>query len=113
MIETPTAEIIIAKLSLTDEPGQMQRLHLPDDFDWLRHFETHHIAQFFRELFEALQQSSETGDWTGITEVIEDWKATAEIEASPELRQTIADGVEQLASGEAIHWAKLSQELGL
>jgi len=113
MTETYTGHIIVGKLPQAHESGQIQLLQLPDDFGWLRHFEAHHIAQFFSELLDALRQSLETGDWTGISEVIENWKATAEIEASPELREAIAVGAEQLAKDDAIPWSKLQKELGL
>ena len=113
MIETSTGEIIIGKLPQTDKSGQIQLLHLPEDFGWLRHFEAHHIAQFFNELLDALRRSLETGDWAGVTEVIESWKATAEIEASPELREAVAVGAKQLAAGETVSWSQLREELEL
>ena len=113
MIDLPAGEIIIGKLPQTDGSGQIQLLRLPDDFDWLRHFETHHIAKFFNELFDALRQSLETGDWAGVTEAIENWKATAEIEASSELQEAIATGVNQLAADDTIGWPQLRQELDL
>jgi hypothetical protein len=113
MTETYKADIIVGKMPQAQESGQIQLLHLPDEFGWLRHFEARHIAQFFSELLDALRHSLETGDWTGISEVIENWKATAEIEASSELREAIATGAEQLAADDAVHWSQLQKNLGL
>jgi len=113
MIDTSAGQIIIGKLPQTDESGQIQLLRLPDDFGWLRHFATHHIAQFFNELFDALRRSLETGDWAGVTDAIENWKATAEIEASPELHDAIETGVTQLATDDTVSWSQLRQKLDL
>ena len=113
MLKTSAGEIIVGKLPGTNESGQIQLLRLPDDFDWLRHFKARHIAQFFSELFAALHRSLETDDWADVTEIIKDWKATAEIEASPELREAVAIGAEQLAAGETISWSQLREELEL
>ena len=113
MTETRVGDIIVGKTPQAQESGQIQLLDLPNDFGWLRHFEARHIAQFFNELLDALRHSLETGDWTGISEVIENWKATAEIEASSELREAIATGAEQLATDDAVYWSQLQKELGL
>jgi len=62
---------------------------------------------------DALNQSHFTGNWAAVTEVIESWKATANIKADPTIAAGVEEGIQDLAAGRGVGWDELRGELGL
>ena len=113
MTITTADQVIIGKVSLPRVNGQISLFTLPQSFIWLKHFSSEEIAEFFTELLEAIYRSPETGDWTSIDEVIESWKATANIKAEPNVVEELKQGLSELQEEQGISWEELRQELKL
>jgi uncharacterized protein YciU (UPF0263 family) len=105
--------VIIGKLALKDERGELSVFALPEDFAWLKHFSANHLAEFFAEMLDALLQGQHTGDWSPLVEVVESWRATASIEAQPDTVAEIAQGLRELEAGQGVSWEALRRELEL
>jgi len=71
------------------------------------------LAEFFAELMDAMYQSQHDGDWSSVADAIENWKATASIEADPAVVAGIEQGPAELEEGQGISWSKLRAELEL
>jgi len=108
-----TERVVVGKLTLAAEDGQLSIFPLPETFVWLRHFSARHLTEFFTELLEALQQGQQTSDWTAVTDVIESWKATANIEADPVVAADVNEGLLELRDGQGVSWSSLRHELDL
>jgi hypothetical protein len=108
-----TERVVVGKLTLAADDGQLSIFPLPEDFVWLKHFSARYLAEFFTELLDALQQGQQTGDWTAVTDVIESWKATADIEADPIVAEAVDEGLLELKDGHGVSWSSLRQELDL
>lgn len=111
-----TAEQVIVgtqSVSLPQAHGQISLFTLPQSFVWLKHFSAEEIAEFFTELFEALNQSQQNGDWSLVVEVIESWQETANIKADPIVTDGVQQGLAELAAGQEVSWTTLRAELGL
>jgi prevent-host-death family protein len=108
-----TEQVVIGKLAWAAEDGQLSVFPLPKDLSWLRHFSARHLAEFFAELLDTLLKAQQTEDWGAVTEAIESWKATANIEADSALVQAVDDGQLDLQEGRGTSWSALRQELEL
>jgi hypothetical protein len=108
-----TERILVGKLPLAAEDGQLSVFPLPENFDWLRHFSAKYLAEFFVELLDALYQGQQTNDWSAVTDVIESWKATANIEADLVVAADVDEGLAELEAGQGISWSSLRRELDL
>ena len=106
-------QVIVGKLAWASEEGQLSVFPLPPDFCWLRHFTARHLAEFLTELLETLLQAQQTGDWGAVNEVIDGWKATANVEADPALPEAVDQGLRELQEGGGTSWTALRQELDL
>ena len=54
-------------------------------FPWVEYLPDNEKVQFHREILSCAIRSTLTGNWTHLENVIQDWKATAEVESSPKL----------------------------
>lgn len=54
-------------------------------FPWVEYLSDDEKMQFHREILNRAIKSTLTGNWTQLENLIQDWKATAEVESSPEL----------------------------
>ena len=109
-----TAEqVIVGKMSLPQAQGQISLFMLPQSFVWLKHFTAEEIAEFFADLLEALGQSEQSKDWSSVAEVIEAWKATADIKADPAVSTAIEQGLTELIDEQGTSWAVLKKDLNL
>jgi hypothetical protein len=108
-----TEQVIIGKMYLPQANGQISSFAPPQSFAWLKHFSAEEIAEFFAELLEALNRSQYAGNWSYVTDVIEAWKATANITADPVVATGVEQGMAELAEGQGMSWAELRGELGL
>ena len=113
MSTVTTERIVVGKLTLAAEDGQLSVFPLPDDLNWLKHFSAKYLAEFFAELLDALYQGQQTGDWSVVTDVLESWKATANIEADPIVAKAVDEGLTELEKGQGVSWSSLRQELNL
>jgi len=108
-----TDQVIVGKLAWASEEGQLSVFPLPPGLTWIKHFSARHLAEFLTELLAALPQAQRTGDWSTVDEVLESWKATANVEADPDLAKAIDEGLIELEEGRSTTWADLRQELDL
>jgi hypothetical protein len=93
-------QVIVGKISLSDASGQISLFAPPQSFAWLTPFSAEELAAFFTELLAAVQQSQASGDWSAITEVVEAWKATANIMADGAVAAGVEQGLTELAAGQ-------------
>jgi hypothetical protein len=113
-MSTAAAEqVIVGKMSLPQAQGQISLFVLPQSFVWLKHFTAEEIAEFFAELLEALSQSEQNKDWSFVSDVIEAWKATANIKADPGVSAAVDQGLDELANEQGTSWAALKKDLEL
>jgi len=108
-----TDQVIVGKLAWATEEGQLSVFPLPPDLTWIKHFSARHLAEFLTELLAALPRAQQTGDWSTVDEVLESWKATANIEADPALARAVDEGTIELEEGRGTTWADLRRELDL
>jgi prevent-host-death family protein len=108
-----TDQVVVGKFAWSAEEGQLSVFPLPADLGWIRHFSAKYLAEFLTELLAALPQAQNTGNWGAVDEVLESWKATANIEADPALAETVDEGLSELQQGRGTTWADLRRELDL
>jgi hypothetical protein len=113
MTAATVEQVIIGKMSLPQANGQISSFAPPQSFAWLKHFSAEEIAEFFAELLDALNHSQFAGNWSSVTEVIEAWKATANIKADPTVATEVEQGIAELAEAQGMSWTELRGELGL
>ena len=100
----------------TDNSGAilyLSALSPPSDFAWLRYLNVGELVEFFNELLSVLHRARETDEWLPVAEMVENWRATAELCASAELTSAIKEGERQLAGSQGRSWGELRQELDL
>ena len=113
-MSTTTAEqVIVGKMALPRAVGQMSLFSLPQDVAWLRHLSADEIAEFLSELLDTVNRACVDQDWSLVVKVLESWKATAEIEADPELKAKVEQGLRELDAGQGVSWEELREELNL
>jgi len=56
---------------------------------WAAYLSDRDRRDFFKELLSAYEESYAKDDWSIIQDVLDDWKATAEVERSPELSKAL------------------------
>jgi len=108
-----TDQVIIGKMPLPQSQGQISLFMLPESFGWLEQFTASEIAEFFAELLEALGQSEQSKDWSFVSDVIEAWKATANIKADPAVLAAVEQGLDELRGEQGVSWAELRKTLNL
>ena len=54
-------------------------------FPWVEYLDDEEKEQFRNEYINSIREATITGHWDGVEDLIEDWKATAETESSPDL----------------------------
>ncbi len=88
-------------------------LALPSGFAWLKHLDAQEQALFLSGLLNRVLGATQNGDWGSVSEWVEEWKATANIYAEPQITRDVKRGREELARGESVDWETLRKELGL
>ncbi len=63
-------------------------------FPWLELLTAEEVQVFYTDLFEAIEKSLHSGDWSGVQTTIEDWQATAEVATDPTLAATLKQPIE-------------------
>lgn len=59
--------------------------HLPKGWDWVDALTPVHQRLFAVELADAIKDATIAGEARGIVELLDDWQATAELDASPDV----------------------------
>ena len=113
MTPATAEQVIIGKMSLPQAQGQISLFVLPQNFVWLKQFTAEEIADFFAELLEALSQSEQNKDWSFVAEVVDAWKATANIKADPVVSAAIDQGLDELSNEQGSSWTALKKDLNL
>jgi len=80
---------------------------------WLKCFTNIEKEELLEELLEAVADSSSSGNWSRIQEVIEAWEETAEILSDEQLMSGIRETEGRLDGGEVIGWEKAKKKLSL
>jgi hypothetical protein len=62
-----------------------QRDELPREFAWMESLSPRHYRLCLVELHSATGQAHLTGDWDAVARLIEDWEATAAMDAAPDV----------------------------
>lgn len=91
----------------------LPRLRLPAGFAWLKHLDAEEQAEFFSDLLKAVLTAQQMGHWMPVGELIEEWKATANIRADPLVMEALEKARQERAQGEVVSLSVLRQELGL
>lgn len=72
--------------SLQQEVTQLWRAdEIPPQLSWLENLSPLSYRLCIVELYSAVARAIMTNDWTDVSELIEGWEATAEVESDPEM----------------------------
>ena len=96
------------KSILTNMPNVSEK-----GWEWLKHFDAEEQKEFLIELLGTIREVTERGNWEIVVQLVEEWKATANINAQPDLVQAIETAEADFAQGKGISWAALREELKL
>ena len=83
---------MVAKVAekLRDEAASFFReAELPDSLNWVGTLSPLHLRLFAVELAEALKEITLTGDDAKLAAALEGWRATAELDAAPEVQHIL------------------------
>ena len=82
--------VAVAPERLRDEALRFFREpELPESLRWVDDLDALHLRLFAVELADALKGAMLTGDAAALVALVEDWEATAEVIASPEVAAEI------------------------
>ena len=109
---TSPPQVFVGKLGENGDDGQISILTLPEKFEWLKHFAAGELVEFFTELLAGLTRASASGDFSEVTDLIESWQATAEINSDAALTAEIEEGLREIEAGEVVRLEDLQRELG-
>ncbi len=87
-------------------------VHLPSGLIWLKHLSNKDQTMFSRELMETVLLAGTQGKWDTVAQLLDDWQATAEICADPELHAVLTEPVskQELVPWEQVRASLLSQQ---
>ena len=104
-------------LTCKNDYPQSIRTNMPNvsekGWEWLKHFDAEEQKEFLIELLGTIREVTERGNWEIVVQLVEEWKATANINAQPDLVQAIETAEADFAQGKGISWAALREELKL
>ncbi len=99
--------------TLTRSSRQTRRVTVPTGFAWLKHLPPDEQANFISGLLQRVLAALKSEDWSPVAEWVEEWKATANVHADPQVARSVREGRAELTKGEAFDWDTLRKELGL
>jgi hypothetical protein len=67
---------------------------LLDEFPWIMTLPDEALPEFVTEFVRAAQASAELGRWSVLTRTIQEWKATAQVYADPELAEKLTSPID-------------------
>jgi hypothetical protein len=88
------------------------KLRVPSGFAWLKHLDTEEQMDFFSSLLKVVVQAQRTGNWEPVSELVEEWQATASIYADSATMQALETARQERTQGEVVSLAALRRELG-
>lgn len=62
---------------------------IPEEFAWINKLSPLHLRIFLVEFADACKNACLRGEWDAVMEVLEDWEATAQLDANPKLAQKL------------------------
>ena len=68
---------------------------LPPELAWAEQLSQLHYRVFLVELYEAIGAACIHDDWVGVAELLEDWEATAEVDANERLSKYLLSKPEE------------------
>jgi hypothetical protein len=74
---------------------------LAEVFPWVEFLTEAEQTDFWTELITELRRALTQGDWTELKQVIDEWKATAEVKAHPALEATLT---QHPSRGDWVNW---------
>ena len=86
---------------------------IPSGFVWLREFNSQEQAEFISGLLARVLTAIESNNWSLVSEWVEEWKATANIYADPEVLNDVRQALRERETDKAVDWETLRKELGL
>ncbi len=97
-------EVVVKLLSSLKDRECPKRTDLLSIYPWVRYLSDAECNEFFEELSNAAKDNG-----TGVDEVVNAWRETAEILAAPDTMADIAESEKQLANGEGVSWDRVKQ----
>ncbi len=98
----------------TAQPARnVHRLKIPGEFAWLKELNAEEQAKFISGLLTRVRTAMKSNKWSTVGEWIEEWQATANIHADPQVARGVREGRAELVRGDSIEWDVLRKELGL
>ena len=85
-----------------------KRTDLLSIYPWVKYLSDAECDEFFEELSNAAKDNS-----TGVDEVVNAWRETAEILSDPDTMADIAESEKQLANGGEVSWDRVKQRLNI
>lgn len=101
-------EVVVNLLSSLENQECPKRTDLLSIYPWVQYLSDAECDEFFEELSNAAQDNG-----TGVDEVVNAWRETAEILSDREAMADIAESEKQLANGEGVSWDKVKQHLNI
>lgn len=75
--------------------GLWQKEDIPPELAWIEKLSRLHFRLFIAELHDAVGSACITDDWNQVAELLEDWEATAELDANSELAKYLLSKPEE------------------
>jgi hypothetical protein len=123
ILKEPSAEYVLdlpmpalaqrKALGVPPPDGDLRQLRAPAGFAWLMRLDAEEQIEFFSSLLGALFKAQQSGDWSVVNELIEDWQATANVYADPATMRSLEMARQERASGAVTSLRTLRQELEL
>ena len=82
------ASLVPAQLK-RDAVNFFRKSELPARWGWIESLSPVHLRLFSVELADALKEATITGDVQRLSHLLDDWQATAELDAAPEVWASI------------------------
>ena len=95
-------EVVISLLSSLKKRECPKRTDLLSIYPWVQYLSDAECNEFFEELSNAAKDNG-----TGVDEVVNAWRETAEILAD------LAESKRQIANGEGVSWDRVKQRLNI
>ncbi len=100
--------VVVSLLSSLKDRECPKRADLLSIYPWVRYLSDAECDEFFEELSNAAKDNG-----TGVDEVVNAWRETAEILSDPETMTDIAESERQIANGEGVSWDREKQRLNI
>lgn len=96
--------VVVKLLSSLKKRECPKRTDLLSIYPWVRYLSDAECDEFFEELSNVAKDNG-----TGVDEVVNAWRETAEILADPDTMADLAESEKQIANGEGVSWDRVKQ----